>query len=78
MSLKIHRAPLALASDGSIIINVHHVTGETNLAALIAQAAERGGTVFIGLLVEDKHRAIIAEAIDDAATEAASVVLAKK
>jgi len=77
MPPRIHRAPLALASDGSVIANVHHVTGATDIALLIIEAVKRG-TVFIGVVVPKKHRAIIAEAIDDAATEAASVVLAKK
>lgn len=77
MSRQIHRAPLALASDGAILVNVHHGTGETDLFALLSEAAKRG-TVFIGVVVVEEHRAIVAEAIDDAATEAASVVLAKK
>jgi hypothetical protein len=77
MSKSICRAPLALASDGSVIANVHHVTGATDIAVLIIEAAKRG-TVFIGVVVPEEHRAIVAEAIDDAATEAASVVLAKR
>ena len=77
MPPNIHRAPLALASDGSVIANVHHVIGETDLFALLIEAARRG-TVFIGVVVPKKHRAVIAEAFDDTATEAASVVLAKK
>jgi hypothetical protein len=53
------------------------VTGATDVFALLHEAAKRG-TVFIGVVVPKEHRAVIAEAFDDAATEAASVVLAKK
>ena len=77
MSRRVHRAPLALASDGSVLANVHHITGETDLFPLLKEAAKRGA-VFVGVVVSDEDRAVITEVIDDAATEAASVVLAKK
>lgn len=45
---QIHSAPLAVASDGSIIANLHHYDGETNLDDLFRRAIADDHQVFFG------------------------------
>lgn len=45
---RIHPAPFAIASDGSIIANLHGYVGETDLEGLLRRAVDDRRQIFIG------------------------------
>jgi hypothetical protein len=58
---RVHPAPFAIANDGSILVNVHGYTGETDLESLVRRAAEDGRQVFIGTrLAAEEARELVA------------------
>ena len=49
MSRRVHRAELALASDGTALLNITTLVDDTELDALLDIAKEEKGRVFIGV-----------------------------
>lgn len=76
-TLEVHQAPLAIASDGTLLVNMHHWDGACDPQLLVDHAAELGGAVFIGIAVQPaEHRQALVQ-LDDAATSAAASLLAR-
>ena len=65
-------APMAVASDGTVLLNLTHIVADKNdLDAIIAVACATGLPVFVGVVVPVRHRARLAHDIDDALAGAA-------
>ena len=65
---RIYDAPMAVASDGTILINVAHVEDERDVAKLVERAAAEGH-VFIGVGLTARECSRIKKPIDDALAE---------
>ena len=78
MSKAIHRAPLALSSDGAIIANLHHVTGDDDPERLLQLARELGAVVFIGIVATPTELKRAMRDLDDAATAIAAEILGRR
>lgn len=68
---RIHKASIALASDGSIIANVHGFAGEMEPEVLLRRAIEVGGFIFIGIRLRGREARDTLSRIDDAGHEGA-------
>jgi hypothetical protein len=66
-----HQAPLAVASDGSLIANLLAV-GEGSVLAALERLRAAGHTVFVGVVVSGAERQAVMAEIDDAAAEIAA------
>ncbi len=65
-------APLALASDGTILVNVAQLVTEDDLEAVIDAAKKHQGPIFIGVpLTKAETKSALAR-MDDAAAEIAA------
>jgi hypothetical protein len=53
--LQVHQAPLAIASDDTMLVDMHHCDGSLDLQLLLEQAADLGVAVFIGIVVRPKE-----------------------
>ena len=75
MSARLHSAPLAVASDGSVLVNLAHFDGVTDLDDAVEKAGRERGKVFVGVVVttEELHR-IVLPRVAQAAREAAAYV----
>ena len=74
MSRRIHRAPLALASDGTVVLNLSEFDGPRSLEAFLDKALAQKGAVFIGVeLTPAEVRRVLAR-LDDGSQEAAAYV----
>jgi hypothetical protein len=49
MSRRLHGAPLALACDGTVLLNLARFDDVTTMDEVVALAKEQPGTVFIGV-----------------------------
>lgn len=49
MSRKIHQAPLAVASDGTLLLSVRELDATESLDGLVAAACNHQGAVFVGV-----------------------------
>lgn len=78
MSTRIHAAGLAVALDGTILLNVAHVAAEQDPAALLERAIEGGGELFVGVQLSraESRRAIAL--LEDRAAEAAGVIVGRR
>ena len=59
-------APMAVASDGALLVNAHALTNKDGLAAAIEIAKKSGLGVFVGVVVPQQMRARLLKNIDDA------------
>jgi len=65
-------APLAMTSDGALVVNAAQFQDDTSLETLLRVATATGLEIFIGVVLPDDHRARLVKDIDDAAAELAS------
>jgi hypothetical protein len=72
-----HPAELALAIDGSVLLNVTSLLDEPTRSA-IARATGNADNVFIGVALTGTDARRVRRKLDDASAEAAAVVLATK
>lgn len=71
MSKNLHRAPLALASDGTVVLNVTMFDVPKRLDALIEHASREHGALFIGIALAPHEVEQLRQQIDDAVLQAA-------
>jgi hypothetical protein len=78
VSRRVHLAPLAIACDGAILVNVAMFDSPRGLAELFETAQRERGAVFIGLLLGPKEAAAARETLRHAHREAAAVVVGRR
>ena len=66
---RLSKAPLAIASDGSVLLNVGQLVTADDLATAVKEAHEQGGPVFIGVPMTMAEINLALAATDDAAAE---------
>ncbi len=71
-------APLALALDGSVLLNVTSLLDAATVAKVAAALAVDPAALFIGTTVPKAHRAQVLTRIDDAAAEVAARIQAQR
>jgi hypothetical protein len=59
-------APMAVASDGTVIVNAIQLGSKTDLAAVVGYARDTGLEVFIGIVVPTRLRGWVLRNLDDA------------
>lgn len=72
---RIHSAPFAIASDGSILVNVNGYAGETDLEALLRRAVEDGKMIFVGTRLGATEARELVRRLQDPCHEMTGVVL---
>jgi orotidine-5'-phosphate decarboxylase len=79
MSHKLSRAPLAITSEGEMLLNVFQfdITGKT-IDRLVAQAKDERGAVFIGIVVSPTEAEQVRRDLDDTSLQASFVVVAAR
>ena len=75
MSRLIHVAPFAMATDGTILINVAMFDTPRCIDAVLAVAEREHGAVFVGLALTPTEIAATRETLRHALREAAAVVV---
>ena len=69
---RLHSVPIALGSDGSLILNLASAFATRDLAAVIRKARRDGRPLFVGVVLsESEHRAAVAR-LDNASAETAA------
>ena len=77
MTSKIHNAPVAITTEGALVVNVAGL-GLTNIEALIARALDDDAELFIGIVVDDADRELLLERLDNAAAEGVAKIYGKR
>lgn len=72
-----HCAPLALALDGSVLLNVSPLLDAATLTRIASALSVSPEALFIGTAVPAAHRAQVLSRIDDAAAEIAARIQAQ-
>ena len=75
MSRRVHRAPLAVASDGTVLVNVTEFEGVKAPEELLEIAVRERGRVFVGVELEPKEVESILGRLEHCTAEAAAVVV---
>ena len=65
------RAPLAIASDGSVLVNAITWTTDNDLDAVIDAAKAHGGTVFVGVIMPKSKVGQVLRRLEDFCAEVA-------
>jgi hypothetical protein len=71
-----HMAPMAVTSDGTILLNAAYVLDVDDAAAIIKKLGP-GAKLYIGVVVPPRHVRESFERLDDAVAEIAGVIGAK-
>jgi hypothetical protein len=69
---KVSTAPMAVASDGALIITVAASTGPRDPMKLVERAVAERGQVFVGIVLSRKEVAFAMKALDDSSAEISS------
>jgi hypothetical protein len=69
---RVVKAPMAVASDGSILINVAASAGPHDTVKLVERAVAEGCPIFAGVTVSAQERRLVLTHLDDATAEIAS------
>ena len=72
---RVHYAPLALASDGSVLVNLAHFDGPHSTSALLALALKQPGAVFIGVVLTNDEVADVVARVSHGHAEAVAYVV---
>jgi len=75
MTTRIHASGLAVAFDGSLLLNVAHVASEQEPASLLRRALDEGSELFIGVQLSKREAAHALRLLDDRAAEGACVIV---
>ena len=78
MSRRIHKADVALTSQGALVVNVAALVSAPCVETLIARALDEEGELFIGIVVSEREKQMLLERLDNAAAEALAVVIGKR
>ena len=78
MSRRIHRADVAVTSQGSLVVNVAALVNAPYVDKLIARALDEEGELFIGIVVTEEEKKVLLERLDNAAAEALAMVIGKR
>ena len=73
MSRRVDRAPLALTSDGVLLINVATFDEPRRLEALLKATQREPGKVFVGVPASEHEVGFILQRLFDASYEVASI-----
>ena len=71
-------APLAVASDGAVIINAAHLYRGATAGDVLARAVADGPTVFVGVVLADRDRKLVMGRMTEAAGETAGWVWGRR
>ncbi len=77
MSRRIHKAPVAVTTEGALVVNVAGF-GPTNIEGLITRALDDDAELFIGIVVEEKEQDLMMKRLDNAAAEAVAKLYGKR
>lgn len=77
VSRKIHKAHVAVTTDGALVMNVA-CFGPANIEALIARALDNDAELFIGVVVEGDDRYALMDRLENAAAEAVALLYGKQ
>ncbi len=75
VSRRVHSAPLALASDGTLLINISHYIGIVEPEKLLEMAMADNGRTFIGVTLNPAEVQLVRERAEHGLTEAAAYAL---
>jgi hypothetical protein len=78
MSRQIHRAPLALASDGTVLVNLAEFDGPRSLGAFLEKAMAQKGAVFVGVQMTPAEVRRVLSDVSDNYKEAAAYVAGRR
>jgi hypothetical protein len=62
-------APIAVASDGTIIVNATHLDAGTDPIAAVRRLLDEGHEIFVGVVVPNNLRRELLRDVDDAAAD---------
>jgi hypothetical protein len=75
---KPHAAALALASDGTLLLNVAGETGDDDLDELLERAKASSDSVFVGIPLSAAEARRVAQRLEHSGAEAAAVLFAAR
>lgn len=78
MSRRMVRAPFALTSDGTLLVNVTTLTDATDLESVVRAARAEPRAVFIGVVMSPREATFAMARLDNAADEAVAGIVGER
>lgn len=78
VSRRAHRAPLAITSDGMVLVNLAMFDTAKELAVLLAAARRQEGEVFIGVVLSPGETAFVLNELRHASRDATSRLVGRR
>ncbi len=78
MRSRIHASGLAVASDGTVLVNIAHCETSQDPQVLLERAIAEGGELFIGVQLVPREAREALRRLDDRAAEAAGVIAGRR
>lgn len=78
MRPRIHASSLAVAADGTILVNLAHMYGENDGEALLRRALDDGGALFVGVSLRAGEARAVRAWMANAAAEIGGHVVGRR
>lgn len=78
MSRRVVLAPLALTSDGDVLINVATIASSTDVETIVRAAERERGALFIGVILSPREKEFALARLDNAADETAARIVGRR
>jgi hypothetical protein len=78
MKRAVHPAPIALTSDGKLLVNVGYFDDVHGLEDILRRAKQERSPVFIGVPLQERELRFVLERVHDACREAAAFVFGRR
>lgn len=75
MSRRVHLAPLALTSDGDVLLNVATIASATDFETVVRAAESEHRAVFVGVMLSPREAEFAIARLDNAADETAARIV---
>lgn len=78
MSRALHRAAVAITTDGAVLANVTEILGVSDLEKALERLCETEGPIFIGVPVSRADARVLLARVEDAAAEALAKLVGRQ
>lgn len=78
MSRRIDLTPLALTSDGDVLINLATIAYSTDFETIVRAAKRERGALFVGVILSPREKVFALARLDNAADETAARIVGRR
>lgn len=78
MNRRVHLAPIALTSDGDVLINIAKLASSADFETIVRAAEREHRAIFVGVMLSSRETEFAMARLDNAADETAACIVGRR